>query len=57
MSIIEEPWSTEELQYCACKDNEDGDTHECPYAADVNNEPNSECNCCPECTQQCADDI
>ena len=41
---------------CGCRD-EAGDYHECPYAADVDNNPDSECNCCPKCTQSCADDI
>jgi len=31
--------------------------HSCPYDEDVNNDPNSICNCCKQCTEACADDI
>ncbi len=29
---------------------------QCPYSQEINNE-NVECECCPECQQQCLDDI
>lgn len=31
--------------------------HSCPYKADVNDDSETECDCCPYCEQQCADDI
>jgi len=40
---------------CTC-DEESHEYHSCPYASEINNEER-ECNCCPHCHQQCADDI
>lgn len=32
--------------------------HSCPYQEDVHNNPDPEyCNCCPECEEQCRQDI
>lgn len=31
--------------------------HHCPYQADVNNDEDFKCHCCPFCTQNCADNI
>ena len=31
--------------------------HPCPYQEDAENNPNSECNCCEGCTNECARDI
>lgn len=42
---------------CKCGVNPAEPLHECPYQADVNNDPDSLCDCCEVCTQQCADDI
>jgi hypothetical protein len=39
-----------------CKTNEAVELHECPYAVDINDDY-SECNCCSQCEQDCADDI
>ena len=40
---------------CTCEDSYE--YHECPYDQDVNNNPDSSCNCCEHCTYQCAMDI
>lgn len=40
-----------------CKCGEDcDDLHPCPYGSEINND-DTPCNCCPECTQQCAWEI
>ena len=31
--------------------------HTCPYAEDVNNDSESLCYCCDDCTYECAQDI
>lgn len=31
--------------------------HECPYQADVNNDPTPICDCCEDCASECAADI
>ena len=31
--------------------------HSCPYAEDINNDPTPQCNCCSDCSRQCAEDI
>ena len=40
---------------CTCDEHEH-DYHECPFAVDVHDD-DTECDCCPSCTQTCADDI
>lgn len=41
-----------------CKCGEPGaPDHTCPYDADVNNNDDSECNCCKGCTDDCAMDV
>lgn len=48
----------EEKKPCPqCQKNEALNDHVCPYAADVNNDEKSLCNCCEECMHQCAMDI
>lgn len=43
----------------ACKCGAAGEPeHTCPYDADVNNgDGDAECNCCKECTEDCAMDV
>lgn len=41
---------------CTC-DEYNWSSHPCPYRSDVGNDSESECNCCPYCTQQCLLDI
>jgi hypothetical protein len=41
---------------CTC-DEYEWEEQVCPFEADVNNNPNATCNCCPYCTQICHDDI
>ena len=31
--------------------------HQCPYAADVGNNPDYQCNCCDKCRRNCAEDV
>lgn len=40
-----------------CKLNPAEPIHSCPYAEDVNNDPDTRCNCCPACQHQCLMDI
>ena len=40
-----------------CKKNQAQPDHECPFAADVNNDSDTKCNCCGECAHECAMDI
>lgn len=46
-------------QFCRHgKDHAEIDLHGCPYQHDVNDDDNQEfCRCCPECEQDCTDDI
>lgn len=39
-----------------CK-HEPLDLHVCPYAADVENDTESLCDCCEDCTDACAADV
>ena len=35
-----------------------GPLHSCPYQREINDDDNPEyCDCCEECTQECADNI
>ena len=50
--------NNEDDDKCTCKEEEDVDSnHICPYAADINDDFDSQCNCCRYCTRQCAMDI
>ncbi len=31
--------------------------HDCPYAADINGDCTTMCNCCRKCEQNCSDEI
>jgi hypothetical protein len=42
---------------CKCGQNPAEPLHECPYNADVNNDPTPCCYCCHECSRECAEDI
>jgi hypothetical protein len=41
----------------SCKVNEGEELHTCPFAADVNDDSESQCNCCDSCCGNCADAI
>lgn len=43
---------------CKCGKKGTPDRHSCPYDSDIHdhNDPEA-CNCCVECTNECADDI
>lgn len=41
-----------------CKRCDENTTlHTCPYAEDIRNDSESLCNCCDDCTYECAQDI
>ncbi len=40
-----------------CGINEAQDDHLCPYSEDIDDDHDTECNCCEECEQNCADSI
>ena len=40
-----------------CKQHSALDLHSCPYQSDVNNDSESLCDCCEECTDECCMDI
>lgn len=42
---------------CKCGKREKQELHTCPYSVDVNNDEETLCDCCDECTYQCAQDI
>jgi len=41
---------------CTCK-TEEIDEHTCPFAEEILDDTTTLCNCCDECTYQCAMDI
>lgn len=41
---------------CTCE-TEEHEMHACPYAVEFGDCDDEHCNCCPDCTQQCAMDI
>jgi len=46
------------ITFGKCKCGKVGaEEHQCPYDADIHNDPDSMCNCCKECTRNCSDDI
>ena len=46
------------MEEIKCKCGQQGqEDHPCPYDEDVNNNPDSVCNCCNDCCNNCADDI
>lgn len=42
---------------CRCGIEPGAEPHYCPYAYDVHDDKDTQCNCCETCTQSCADDI
>lgn len=43
---------TEKCQNCGNKDVED--YHNCPYQSEINGDDNYTCNCCDDCSNECA---
>lgn len=41
---------------CTCGEQEVA-PHTCPYSEDIHNDSETLCQCCEECTYQCAMDI
>ena len=41
----------------SCKKNPAQPKHTCPYAEEIGGDSESMCNCCDDCTYQCAMDI
>lgn len=47
-----------EIEVCQnCKTAEGLAPHPCPYQSDVNDDSETECNCCESCQHNCADEI
>jgi hypothetical protein len=47
-----------ELFMCSrCEKNLSEYPHTCPFASDIYDDNETLCDCCDDCTQQCADDI
>ena len=42
---------------CKCGAPGTPEDHTCPYDADINDDDDSECNCCKACTEDCAHDV
>jgi hypothetical protein len=42
-------------QICDCGNA--SSLHTCPFAEEINNDSESLCNCCNDCTHECAQDI
>ena len=40
-----------------CGRNDANKVHTCPYQEDINGDYRSLCNCCDDCTNECAMDI
>lgn len=46
------------LKLCPkCGRNLAAKPHTCPYEEDINDDHETKCNCCPECEQNCIDEI
>jgi hypothetical protein len=42
---------------CKCENNFGREDHLCPFRTEINDDHITECNCCQDCTSNCADDI
>jgi hypothetical protein len=51
--VSEEEKAIEMCLHCGGEPNE---AHECPYRVEIHNNDET-CNCCDDCTRQCAMDI
>jgi len=51
--------STEQVEpRCPRSKNHEGkEPHPCPYRSEINDDDETLCTCCDNCTQECADDI
>jgi len=56
MQLEDLPCKPVTTQVCTCEDVQH-EYHSCPYREEVDGEPNSLCNCCPSCTDDCADSV
>lgn len=46
------------IQLCGrCNKNKASEWHTCPYNEEINEDYETQCNCCEECMSECADDI
>ena len=46
----------EEIRGCKHKDKQQ-EPHTCPFLDDVHDDKETLCTCCPDCEQDCCDDI
>lgn len=42
---------------CRCGQPGSTELHSCPYNREINDDPDTLCNCCPDCEGKCRDDI
>lgn len=42
---------------CRCGKNEATDPHTCPYKSEINDDDETLCTCCADCTTECAYEI
>ncbi len=42
---------------CKCGKNPKSEPHTCPYKKEIGDDYESLCECCPECEQECKDEI
>lgn len=47
----------ESIKCSRCNKNDAAELHTCPFAEDVNNDTETLCDCCEECTHECEMDI
>lgn len=46
-----------EIFVCDCCGGVGTENHTCPYKEDVNSDFESKCNCCGDCSYECAMDV
>lgn len=47
----------DKVDLCECGKNPKAEPHVCPFKDDVHNDDFTLCTCCPDCEQECKDDI
>jgi hypothetical protein len=52
-----EPEPARTTPLCKCGKHPAEEPHTCPYADEINDDSETLCRCCAECTQECAWDI
>ena len=42
---------------CKCRTIDSTEEHTCPYKTEIHDDFETMCNCCTDCTRECADDV